>query len=282
MVIVSGLSGAGKSYALHCFEDLGFFCVDNLPPVLLPVFLDLCVHSTNTIRNAALGIDIREGGFLGDFFAQFDRLRQEGFQVELIFLEAKDEVLVRRFSESRRPHPLAKNLPVIEGIELERRQLAELRIKADRIIDTSDLSVHQLKDSLTAYYKDRADARRLQVSIVSFGYKYGIPYDADLMFDVRFLPNPNFVPELKSLSGRHESVAQFVLQRPETEQFLRRLGEFIDYVIPRYEQEGRAYLTVGIGCTGGRHRSVAITDYLANVMTNRGYEVVVRHRDLER
>jgi UPF0042 nucleotide-binding protein len=282
IVIVSGLSGAGKSYALHAFEDIGFFCIDNLPPPLMPVFLDLCARSTSDIVKIALGVDIRERGFLVDFLTEYDRVRQGGYRVELIFLEAKDEVLVRRFSETRRPHPLAKAGRVIEGIQLERQQVAELRMKADRVIDTSELTVHQLKELLTQYYKDRDDTRRLPISIVSFGYKYGIPYDVDLLFDMRFLPNPNFVPELKPLTGRDDAVSRYIFNMPETEQFLARLYDFLDYVLPRYEQEGRSYLTIGIGCTGGRHRSVAIADHLGRYVSSRGYEMTVRHRDLER
>lgn len=282
IVVVSGLSGSGKSHALNCLEDLGFFCVDNLPPALLPVFAELCEQSTSEIEKTAIGIDIRERGFLNDFLVESERLRQRGSSMELLFLEAEDEVLVRRFSESRRPHPLAKNRTVIEGIQAERLQLAELRKRADQIIDTSDLTVHQLKDTLVRYHKERDKSRPFPISIISFGYKHGVPYEVDLVFDVRFLPNPNFVPELKALTGQDRNVADFVMKAAESSEYFKRLTSFLDYLVPQFDREGRSYLTIGIGCTGGRHRSVAIANALAEHLISKSYDAKARHRDVER
>jgi len=282
LVIVSGLSGSGKTNALKCFEDLGFFCVDNLPPPLLPVFADLCVQSTADIKKVAVGIDIREREFLRDFLSVSEKMKREGYQYELIYFEAKDEVLIRRFSETRRPHPLAKNRPILEGIQQERDQLAELKARSDRIVDTSDFTIQQLKDVVAQYYLDRGDSRKPVVSIISFGYKYGIPYEIDLLFDVRFLQNPNFVSELRHLSGEHPSIREYVFRKPEAEKFIEHVKSFLAFLVPFYEKEGRPYLTIAIGCTGGRHRSVAITHRLYDELKSSQYEVVLRHRDVHR
>jgi RNase adapter protein RapZ len=282
LVIVSGLSGSGKTNALKCFEDLGFFCVDNLPPPLLPIFADLCIQSSAGIKKVAVGIDIRERDFLRDFLSVSEKMKREGHQYELIFFEAKDEVLIRRFSETRRPHPLAKNRPILEGIHQERNQLAELKQRSDRIVDTSDFTIQQLKDVVAQYYLDRGDNRKPVVSIISFGYKYGIPYEIDLLFDVRFLQNPNFISELRHLSGEHPSIREYVFRKPEAEKFIEHVKSFLAFLVPFYEKEGRPYLTIAIGCTGGRHRSVAITHRLFDELKSSGYEVVLRHRDVHR
>lgn len=282
LVIVSGLSGSGKTNALKCFEDLGFFCVDNLPPPLLPVFADLCVQSSAGIKKVAVGIDIRERDFLRDFLSASEQMKKEGYQYELIFFEAKDEVLVRRFSETRRPHPLAQKRPVLEGIHQEREQMAELKKRADRIIDTSDFTIQQLKDVVVQYYFDRGENRKPSISIISFGYKYGIPYEIDLLFDVRFLQNPNILSELKPLSGEDPVVQTYVFKRPEAEMFIEHVKSFLSFLIPFYEKEGRPYLTVAIGCTGGRHRSVAVAHRLYDDLKSSQCDVVLRHRDIHR
>jgi UPF0042 nucleotide-binding protein len=282
LVIVSGLSGSGKTNALKCFEDLGFFCVDNLPPPLLPVFADLCTQSSAGITKVAVGIDIRERDFLRDFLTISDSLKGEGYQYELIFFEANDEVLVRRFSETRRPHPLAKNTPVLEGIKEEREQLAELKKRSDRIIDTSTFTLQQLKDVIAQYYLDQGEVRKPSISVISFGYKYGIPYETDLLFDVRFLQNPNFVSELKPLSGEDSAVQEYVFRKPEADRFIELVKSFLSFLVPFYEKEGRPYLTIAIGCTGGRHRSVAIARRLHDDLKAAHYQTVLRHRDVNR
>jgi UPF0042 nucleotide-binding protein len=281
LIVVSGLSGAGKSYAIKCLEDLGFFCVDNLPPPLLPKFVELCQGSGTEIRKIALGVDIREREFLSEFLVIFDKMRHEDYATELLFLEANEEVLVRRFSESRRPHPLAKSLPVIEGIRMEKIQLQPLRDRSDRIIDTSLLSLQQLKGVLTQYYMEPHETKRLQLTLISFGYKYGIPFDVDLLFDVRFLQNPQARQELKSLTGEDSKVASYVMKDSTFESFFRQVTDLLGFLIPLYEKEGRSYLTIGIGCTGGKHRSVVIVNELANHLKNQDREVTIRHRDIQ-
>ena len=280
IVIVSGLSGAGKSHVLHCFEDVGFFCVDNLPPPLIPTFVHLCTQGDGRSQRIGLGIDIRGREFLAQSFATIERLKSQGYRVEILFLEARDEVLVRRFSETRRPHPLARDRPIVEGIAQEREELQELRNRADLIIDTSGYTVHELKAFIAQRYLDRAQG--MAVTLISFGYKYGPPYQADLLFDVRFLKNPNFVEPLRPLSGEDPRVASYVLGQPETEEFVGRLEGLIDFLLPLYEAEGRTYLTIGVGCTGGRHRSVVVIERLRAYFEKRGVQPTVRHRDLDR
>jgi UPF0042 nucleotide-binding protein len=281
LVILSGLSGSGKTFAIKCLEDLGFFCVDNLPPALLPKFAELCLQRGTEVKNVALGIDIRERGFLADLFSNLDRLKSAGYQVELVFLEARDEVLVRRFSESRRPHPLLPQAPVVDGVRLERDRLQELRGRADRIIDTSDLTVHDLKDLLSRQYPPQ-EQPRLQISILTFGFKFGIPYDIDLLFDVRFLRNPNFVPDLKPLTGEDPPVQTYVMDDPDAKALLDHLMRLLEFLLPRFERERRSYLTIAVGCTGGRHRSVAVAARVRDALSRLHYEVAVRHRDINK
>ena len=282
LIIISGLSGSGKTHALKCFEDLGFFCVDNLPPALLPVFADLCLQSNTDIKKVAVGIDIREGDFLRDFIAVSDQIRERGLQYELIFFEARDEILIRRFSETRRPHPLARNRPIHEGIELEKEQLAELRKKSNRIIDTSEYTIHQLKRVLNEYYLDRGEGNKPGITLISFGYKYGIPYETDLLFDVRFLQNPYFIPELNPLSGQDAAVIEYIFKRTEAGEFIGQVKSFISFLVPYYEKDGRSNMTIAIGCTGGRHRSVSIAGALGSDLKALGYECVISHRDINR
>ncbi|WP_447975575.1 RNase adapter RapZ [Nitrospira sp. Kam-Ns4a] len=282
LVIISGLSGSGKTHAIKCFEDLGFFCVDNLPPALLPKFAELCLQREGEVRHVALGIDIRERGFLADFFSNLDRVKSMGYSVELLFLEARDDVLVRRFSESRRPHPLLPQASVLEGVQVERERLRELRDRAARIIDTSDLTVHDLKDLIARQYLQQDQRQGMTISLLTFGFKYGVPYDADLLFDVRFLRNPNFAEDLKPLTGEHPRVQAYVLETPEATAFLCHLESLLKFLLPLFERERRSYLTVAFGCTGGRHRSVSIACRLKDSFANWGYAVNLRHRDIEK
>ncbi len=281
-VIVTGLSGAGKSYAIKCLEDLGYFCVDNLPTTLIPTFAELCAHSDRAIRKIALGIDVREGEYLAHILETLQELRANGHVADVLFLEASEETLVRRYHESRRRHPLAGEGSVVDGIRAERKALAHLREVADRILDTSGLTVHQLKEQMVESYGAPGKRDALTVSLISFGYKHGIPYDADLVFDVRFLPNPHFVDALRPLDGRDAPVKDFVLSEDESRQLLARLEDLVRFLLPLYQREGKAYLTIAIGCTGGRHRSVTLVEALRSVLQGLGFEPLVRHRDLDR
>jgi UPF0042 nucleotide-binding protein len=282
LVIVSGLSGSGKSHALKAFEDAGYFCIDNLPPALIPTFVELCNQQGGEISNVALGVDVRERVFFADLVGTLERVRALGYVIRLLFLEARDEVLVRRFSESRRPHPLLPHLPVLEGVRFEKERVAELRRHADRIIDTSDLTVHELRDVLTKEFSRGPATRRLTVTLLTFGYKFGVPYDIDLLFDVRFLKNPFFVPDLKPLPGDDPRVRAFVLSDPDAIDLLAQLESLLKFLIPLYEREQRSYLTIAIGCTGGRHRSVAIAGRLRESLGAIGHEVILKHRDLQK
>ncbi len=282
LVIISGLSGSGKTHAIKCFEDLGFFCVDNLPPALLPKFVELCLQRGRDVQNVALGIDIRERSFFSDFARNVDTLKSAGYSVELLFFEARDEILVRRFSESRRPHPLLPQSPVLEGVLLERERLKELRQRADQILDTSDLTVHELKELLARHYVEQVQGHRLTISLLTFGFKFGVPYDIDMLFDVRFLRNPNFVADLKPLTGEDPRIQSYVLDDANTKPLLAQLDALFRFLIPQFERERRSYLTIAIGCTGGRHRSVAIALLLRERLADFGHVATVRHRDLHR
>jgi RNase adapter protein RapZ len=282
LVIISGLSGSGKSHALKAFEDVGYFCIDNLPPALLPTFVELCNQQNGEISNVALGVDVRERVFFSDLVGILERVKALGHSVHLLFLEAREEVLVRRFSESRRPHPLLPHLPVLEGVRFEKERVAELRRHADRIIDTSDLTVHELRDLLTKQFRREPSARTLTISLLTFGYKYGVPYDIDLLFDVRFLKNPYFVPDLKPLPGDDPRVRAFVLTDPDAIALIQQLEGLLKFLIPLFEREQRSYLTIAIGCTGGRHRSVAIAGRMQESLASLGYDVVLKHRDLQK
>jgi len=281
-VFITGLSGAGKSYAIKSFEDMGFFCVDNLPTTLIPTFADLIARSGQTIRRVALGVDVREGEYLPHLLEALRELKARGHAVEVLFLEAGEEALVRRYHETRRRHPLAAEGNVLEGIRAERKAMSHLREIADRIVDTSALTVHQLKELLVELYVTPKARLGLTTSLVSFGFKYGVPFDADLVFDVRFLPNPHFVPGLRQLDGRDGRVREFVIDTDESRALLGHVREFLKFVLPRYEREGKAYLTVAIGCTGGRHRSVTLVEELKGFLDELGYAPSVVHRDLDR
>ena len=282
VVVVTGLSGSGKSTAIHVLEDLGFYCIDNLPVVLVSRFLELCTSSLERINRVALGIDIRERQFFADYPRVLDELRRAGYDLEVLFFDASDDVLVRRFSETRRPHPLGGEAGPLAGIQRERAELAELRERADRILDTSVFTIHQLREELQRLYRAPSAADQLTVLLVSFGYKFGVPIDVDMVLDARFLANPFFVDELRPQTGCDAAVAEYVLDRPEAREFLRLIEALLDYTLPLYRREGRSYLTLAIGCTGGRHRSVALAERLGQDLAPRGFHVQVQHRDMRR
>jgi UPF0042 nucleotide-binding protein len=281
-VVITGMSGAGKSYAIKCFEDMGFFCVDNLPTTLIPTFADLVARSTHTVDRVALGVDVREGEYLTHLLDTLQELRKRGHTAEVLFLEASEEALVRRYRETRRRHPLAPDGNVLDGIRAERKMLSTLREVADRVVDSSALTVHQLKDLLVEHYVTPGRRPGLSISLVSFGFKHGVPFDADLVFDVRFLPNPHFVEALRPLDGRDNRVRDFVMKAEESRELLKRLEDFLGFVLPAYQREGKAYLTVAVGCTGGRHRSVALVEELRRFVESQGVSVTVTHRDVDR
>ena len=281
-VIITGLSGAGKSHAIKCFEDMDFFCVDNLPTTLIPTFADLIARSRHDVQRVALGVDVREGEYLSHLLEALHELKGRGHNVEVLFFEASDEALVRRYHESRRRHPLAAEGNVLDAIRAERKALAHMREIADRIVETSSITVHQLKALLAELYVAPRARAGLTASLVSFGYKHGIPFDADLVFDVRFLPNPHFVDGLRPLDGRDKRVREFVLRHDEARELLDRLRDLLRFLLPFYQREGKAYLTVAIGCTGGRHRSVTFVEELRVFLESLGYAPSVVHRDIDR
>jgi UPF0042 nucleotide-binding protein len=280
-VIITGLSGSGKGTFLRALEDRGYFCVDNLPVGLLSKFYELTLKSGDETNKVAMVIDVREGESLRMLPAIYQDLKkQEGLTTSLWFLEASDAALVRRFSETRRPHPLIPDRPVSESIAQERELLAPIRELADHILDTSALTIHELrKHAHTLFGEQEA---RLLILLVSFGFKFGVPNASDLVFDVRFLPNPHFVPHLKALSGEDAAVVEFMNEKPETTEFLSRLEGFLDFLIPQYEKEGKSYVTISVGCTGGRHRSVFITNAVGKHFESLGYRVRITHRDSEK
>jgi RNase adapter protein RapZ len=281
-VVLTGLSGAGKSQAIRALEDLGYFCIDNLPTMLIPTMAELASRAASGLEKVAIVVDVREGAFLSQFPKMYRRLRRmPGLKPALIFLEARDAALVRRFSETRRPHPLAKHRPVLDGIHEERRALKPIRAMADEIIDTSALTVYDLRDAFTAVARGGVRERPLQVTLVSFGFKHGLPVESDLVFDVRFLPNPHFSPALRPLSGRDRPVAAFMRRHRATQDAVDRFASLLQFLIPQYAEEGKSYLTVAIGCTGGQHRSVYVAEQLRRALrATRGVQLHVRHRDM--
>jgi len=279
LVVVTGLAGAGKSTAIRALEDAGFFCIDNLPTVLLPKLTELAGGSE--IDRLAVVVDAREGVFLKDAPHIIDEVRRAGHQVQVLFLDASDDVLLRRFSETRRRHPLAPDGTVADGIRLERSVLRDLRELADQLVDTSELTVHDLKRLLQARFSAQHSAGP-SLTVMSFGYRYGVPPQADLVFDCRFLPNPYFVPELRGLTGAHPDVAKYVLDREETETFMGKLVELCEFLFPRYQNEGKAYLTVALGCTGGKHRSVAIAHEIHRRLAGMHPSVQLWDRDVDK
>lgn len=278
-VIVTGLSGAGKTEATRSLEDLGYFCVDNLPPKLIPKFAEAC--NNGSVEKVAIVTDIRGGVFFDDLFESLLYLKNNDFKYEILFLESSDEVLVKRFKEARRSHPLAPNSRVLTGISEERNKLREVKDRADQIIDTSKYKIRDLREKINELYGSSEEPdKELSITVLSFGFKYGIPVDSDLVFDVRFIPNPFYIPELKAFSGSDEPVRKYVLEQKETEGFLEKLMDMLRFLIPNYTQEGKRQLIVSIGCTGGRHRSVAIANELYDLLSKEGYKTGIEHRDI--
>ncbi len=278
--IVTGRSGSGKSTAIAAFEDAGLYCVDNMPVALLPPFLKLTEKTESEIDGFAFVMDLREQGFLDKYGPIFQSLRKGGYRVNLLFLEADEKTLLRRYSQTRRHHPLAKEGQLLEGIRAEKRMLQQLRTEASKVINTSQYNVHELKNIISKIAQHSTKLTPLKISVLSFGFKFGLPPEADLVVDVRFLPNPYFVPELKALSGEDRRVRDYVLDHPETKQFIKKYSVLLDYLIPRYEKEGKAYLTIAVGCTGGRHRSVAIAKYLFDHLKRQNRQIDLAHRDI--
>ncbi|GIU82057.1 MAG: RNase adapter RapZ [Acidobacteria bacterium] len=282
-IIITGLSGSGMSSATNAFEDLGYFCVDNLPVSLLSQFAKLLLPKEEekpSLDKAALVIDIRERHFLSDFHSELEKLIKKGLKPYVLFFEASDEVLQRRFSETRRPHPFDNGRGLLEAIRAEREAMQVVRQKADLIIDTSNHTVHSLRKYLLESFREAGKELPLRVEIVSFGHKYGVPNHLDLLFDVRHLPNPYFVPELKPLPGNHPRVIEFLDKEKDVQETIHRFADLLGYLLPLYRREGKSYLTIGIGCTGGRHRSVRVAEALASFLREKGYEIVVSHRDI--
>ncbi|MDP4856952.1 MAG: RNase adapter RapZ [Desulfobacterales bacterium] len=281
IIIVTGLSGSGKSTALAALEDAGFYCVDNMPVLLLPDFLELPNVCEPGVVGFAFGMDLREKSFLGSYQTIFEDVRVRGFELEIIFLEADEKILLRRYSQTRRHHPVARGEGILDGIRAEQRLMAVLRKSAEYVLNTSQLNVHELKAAIKNIAKKLIKLTPMRIQVLSFGFKHGIPGDADLVIDVRFLVNPYFVPELKDLDGETEAVKRFVLKNDDARLFLSKYFDLVDYLIPLYEKEGKAYLTIAIGCTGGRHRSVAIARRLYEHVQTAGREVAITHRDID-
>lgn len=281
-VIVTGLSGAGKSTALNNFEDLGYFCVDNLPTTLIPKFAEICLQLKDKIKKVALGIDIREGDFLDDLFSSLEELGKMGFSHQILFLEASNSILVRRYSETRRKHPLdTEGRSMLEVIIKERKRLMGIKERTDKIIDTTTLTPQEFKQVIFSSFRETPELDTMNVNLVSFGYKYGIPVDADLVIDTRFLPNPHYIERLRPLTGNDPEVSRFVLKSAVTQKFLRKYFGLLKFLIPYYIKEGKSYLTIAIGCTGGRHRSVIIVNKLKKFLDKK-YPVKTQYRDIEK
>lgn len=280
IVLITGLSGAGKSHAINCFEDLGYFCVDNLPPTLIPKFAELCTQFEGKLNKVALVSDLRGGAFFNSLFEALQDLESNGIDYEILFLEASDEVLIRRYKETRRRHPLGDlNLP--EAIGKERQMLAELRGKANKVIDTTNLEPRELKETLANLYEPEQREKNMHISIVSFGFKYGLPLDADLVFDVRFLPNPHYVQHLRSLTGQDSQVKEYIWRWMVTHKYFQKVHDLLEFSIPYYIREGKSNLVVALGCTGGKHRSVALADELCRLLGDR-FRVSCEHRDMHK
>ena len=282
IIIVTGRSGAGKSFAIRALEDNGFFCVDNLPALLIPKFIELCQGYQEDIMRIALGVDLRGGQFLRALPGVLSEVRAAGHRVQVLFFDAADDVLLRRFSETRRPHPAAGNDSILDGIARERQALEPIRELADKVIDTSDFNVHQLRREMEQQFCQLPYSRRMTLFFSSFGYKFGIPHDTDIIFDVRFLPNPYFVNELRGKSGLDDDVKNYVLGNEETRTFLDRVFALLDFTLPLYEREGKSSLTLALGCTGGRHRSVVLVEQLRARFSDSRFRTHVKHRDIEK
>jgi UPF0042 nucleotide-binding protein len=283
IVIITGLSGSGKTSAVKAFEDLGYFCVDNLPIQLIPTFVELCNRSSETLKRAVVVVDVREKEFLPQFPRIYESLKKQGINVKVLFLEAGNEVLRRRFSETRRPHPLSDHQKDLsQAIAAERSLLKEMRALADVIVDTSERNVHTLRQHVIEQFSAANASLDMNITLISFGFKHGLPGELDLLLDIRFLPNPHFVPGLRMLTGRDGEVVRYMKGCPETVETLDQFKQLLDFLIPKYHREGRSYLTIGIGCTGGRHRSVMVADDLRRYLKRKGYKVRVNHRDMDK
>jgi len=280
IIIITGLSGSGKSTAISAFEDAGFYCVDNMPVALLPKFLELPIESDSEIAGLAFVMDLREKSFLSRYSLVFDSLKKKGYQFIILFLEADEETLLKRYSQTRRHHPLSQDKSLLEGISIEQEQLKDLKITADKIIDTSRYNVHNLKSVINYIAQQSKNFAPMKINILSFGFKYGTPHDASLIMDVRFLANPYFVPELKALNGKSPDIKNYVLNNDEARRFLKKYLDLLDYLIPLYEKEGKSYLTIAVGCTGGRHRSVSITEAIFEHIKKPGRQIIITHRDI--
>jgi RNase adapter protein RapZ len=280
VVIITGLSGSGKSTALRALEDIGFFCVDNLPVALLPKFLSIQSDAAKEIAQVAMVMDLREKGFLEKYRRIFIRLREKGYRIEILFFDATDEAILHRFSETRRSHPLAPRGSLMDGISLEREKLAALKKMADKVFDTTSCNVHQLKDVVQRYFLGESPGKRLVIHVTSFGYRYGLPADADMVLDVRFLPNPHFVETLRPRDGHDDLVRAYVLESPDGRMFIGKLFDLMAFLIPLYEKEGKSRFNVALGCTGGHHRSVVMANHLGKFFADKGYFVNISHRDI--
>lgn len=279
--IITGLSGSGKSGAIDALEDAGFYCVDNMPVALLPKFVELPIESNSEIAGLAFVMDLREKSFLTSYSSIFETLKEKGYQFKILFLEADEDTLVKRYSQTRRHHPLAQGKSLLEGIRIEKERLKNLKSAADEIIDTSRYNIHELKSVIQNIAQQSKVSAPMSINILSFGFKYGVPHDASLIMDVRFMLNPHFIPELKALDGKDEKVKDFVLNNDNTRIFLNKFTDLLDYLIPLYEKEGKAYLTIAVGCTGGKHRSVAVAEYLFKHLIKQGSKIIISHRDID-
>ncbi|WP_409226954.1 RNase adapter RapZ [Gudongella sp. SC589] len=279
-VVITGMSGAGKSQAMKVMEDMGYYCMDNLPPALLSKFAELTYKSTKEIKKVAVVVDIRGGVFFEDLFQELNELKEMGVGYKILFLDSANETLIKRYKELRRPHPLNPEGNLIDGIKEERRILHQVKGRADYIVDTSKFNLGMLKEELTRIFVEGEERGKLSISVTSFGFKYGVLLDADLVFDVRFIPNPYYIPELKEHSGLEKDVREYVFKWTQTQIFIGKTIEMLEFLIPNYVTEGKTRLVIGIGCTGGKHRSVAIAEEIGNILKKNGHRVLVDHRDL--
>lgn len=278
-LVITGMSGAGKSQAMKVMEDMGYYCMDNLPPALLSKFAELCKESKKPIEKVAVVVDIRGGEFFESLFQNLDELSSNGIRYKILFLVASDNVLIKRYKELRRPHPLAPEGSIISGIEKERKVLQNVMEKADYIIDTSKLTLGMFREEIYRIFQEGGEKRNISVSVTSFGFKHGILLDGDLIFDVRFLPNPFYIPELREFSGETDEVKDYVFNWPQTNIFITKVIDMLEYLIPYYVEEGKTQLVIGIGCTGGFHRSVAIANRIGEILKSNGHRTIVNHRD---
>lgn len=281
-IIITGLSGAGKTQVIRCLEDLDYYCIDNMPPALIPKFAEICYSSNGKIDKVAMVIDIRGGDMFNELFNELNALKASGYNYEVLFLEASEEALVKRYKETRRMHPLARDGRLIDGIAKERNILEYVRKKANHVLDTSMLTTAQLKDAVKELFEGSNAGGGIVVNVQSFGFKYGIVLDGDLVFDVRFLPNPFYKENLKNHTGLESDVQEYVLKFEQTQEFIKKLDDMIEYLLPYYIEEGKSQLVIGIGCTGGKHRSVTIAIQLYNFLKQKGYNAVISHRDIQK